>query len=110
MPRWGTELPVQNAAMGIDKRRLLSVRVAPRWARRPPQFFPEDAQPVIRASGCLFLSLGVYLNGKASLNDGGMTDGQAGYLDSPGSARSAGVLFGLVKFSRGAHLLAKRTS
>ena len=75
--------------------------VAPRWAGRPPQVFPEDAQPVIRASRCLFLSLGVYLNGKAPLDDGGMTDGQAGYLDSRCSPRSAGVSFGLAEFGRG---------
>ena len=37
MPRWGKELPVQDAAMGIAKRRLLSVRVAPSWAEDPPQ-------------------------------------------------------------------------
>ena len=83
--------------------------VAPRWAGRPRQVFPEDAQPVIRASGCLFLSLGVYLNSKAFLDEGGMTDGQAGYLDSPDTACSAGVLFGLAKFSRGSLHSAKRT-
>ena len=37
MPRWGKELPVQDAAMGIAKRRLLTVRVAPSWAGDPPQ-------------------------------------------------------------------------
>ena len=31
--------------------------------------------------------------GKASLYDGGMTDGEAGYLDFRCSPRSAGVIF-----------------
>ena len=39
--------------------------------------------------------------GKASLYDGGMTDGEAGYLDSRCSPRSAGVSFGLAEFGRG---------
>ena len=57
--------------------------------------------PVNRASGCLLLEKVVYLIGKASLYDGGMTDGEAGYLDSRCSPRSAGVSFGLAGFGRG---------
>jgi len=41
------------------------------------------------------------LIGKASLFDGGMTDGEAGYLDIRCSPRSAGVSFGLAEFGRG---------
>jgi len=37
MPRFGKEFPVQVAAMGNDKRRLLSVRVAPSWAGDLPK-------------------------------------------------------------------------
>ena len=40
--------------------------------------------------------------GKASLYDGGMTDGEAGYLDSRCPPRAAGVSFGLAQFGCGA--------
>jgi len=40
------------------------------------------------------------LIGKASLFDGGMTDGEAGYLDIRCSSRSAGVSFGMAEFGR----------
>ena len=39
--------------------------------------------------------------GRSSDYDGGMTDGEAGYLDSRCSPRSAGVSFGLAEFGRG---------
>ena len=58
--------------------------------------------PVNRASGCLLLEQVVYLIGKASLYDGGMTDGEAGYLDGRCPPRSAGVSFGLAEFGCGA--------
>ena len=48
--------------------------------------------------------------GKASLYDGGMTDGEAGYLDSGYSPRSAGVSFGLAEFGRGSVESVKRIS
>ena len=57
--------------------------------------------PVNRASGCLLLEQVVYLIGKASLYDGGMTDGEAGYLDSRCSPRSAGVSLDLAEFGCG---------
>ena len=38
--------------------------------------------------------------GKASLFDGGMTDGEVGYLDIRCSSRSAGVSFGMAEFGR----------
>ena len=58
-------------------------------------------RPVSRASGGLLLEWVVYLIGKASLNDGGMTDDEDGYVDSRCSPRSAGVSFGLAEFGRG---------
>ncbi len=59
-------------------------------------------RPVNRASGWLLLEYVVYLIGEASLYDGGMTDGEAGYLDIRCSSRSAGVSFGLAEFGCGA--------
>ena len=47
---------------------------------------------------------------KDSLYDGGMTDGEAGYLDSRCSLRSAGVSFGLAEFGRGSDEFVERIS
>ena len=43
-------------------------------------------------------------------DDGGVTDGEAAYLDSRGSARSAGFPFGLAESGRGFLQAAKRIS
>ena len=56
---------------------------------------------MIRFSGCLFLWEGVDLIGNVSLYDGGVTNGQAGYLDSRSSPLSAGVPLGLAEFGNG---------
>ena len=109
MPGWATELPVTDGAMGIAKRRLLSVRVAPSWAGDQPQRIYGCAPEGKKCGRCIVLPV-VYLIGKASLYDGGMTDDEDGYLDSRCSPRSAGVSFGLAEFGRGSVESVKRIS
>ena len=45
--------------------------------------------------------------GTEILDDGGVTDGEAAYWDSRGSARSAGFHFGLAESDRGSLQAAK---